>query len=87
MKSTTHFTLEVKNTAGWAQGTWDLHTITYSLDSANKKALQLRQTYGKLNVRLSVVTTKRLRIGTKAIKKPAKKVATPYQDPLTGIWD
>jgi hypothetical protein len=54
------------------------------LDNANKKALQLRQTYGKLNVRLSVVTTKRLRIGTKAIKKPAKKVGTPWK---TGIWD
>jgi hypothetical protein len=64
MKSTTHFTLEVKNTAGWAQGTWDLHTITYSLDNANKNALQLRQIYGKPNVRLSVVTTKRLRINS-----------------------
>jgi hypothetical protein len=84
MKSTTHFTLEVKNTGGWAQGTWDLYAVAYNLDHANKKALQLRQTYGNRNIRLSAVTTKRLRIGTKVVKKPVKKVGTPWK---TGIWD
>lgn len=62
MKTNSYFTIEVKNVGGWAQGTWDLLYTVYSPEHANQKALIMQETFGKRNVRVTQVTTKRIPI-------------------------
>lgn len=57
---TTHYTVEVKYSSGMMKGEWDAHRTCWAKDYAIELAQRAIKKFGKRNVRLREVTTKRI---------------------------
>ena len=62
MKSVSYFSIEVKSTSGWDEGSWNPLYVIYNKEDALRKAVMTQNVRGKRNVRIFEVTTKRIPI-------------------------